>query len=60
MPTGKQIFVRSALTIALPFILIWSFFATLFAEMKSAFWYAWSDVRGDFDSYRREMRWEDY
>jgi hypothetical protein len=58
--TGKQIFVRTTLTLALPLILIWAFAETLLREIGSAFWYAWNDVQQNVEAYRREMRREDY
>jgi hypothetical protein len=57
---GKRIFIRSTLTAVLPIILVWTFFETLRREIKSAFRYAWLDVRIDIEDYRREMRREDY
>lgn len=45
-------FVRSALILALPFILAWAFCSTLVREIKSAFWYAWQEVRIECESFR--------
>lgn len=60
MPTGKQIFVRTGITVALPFILIWVFAAELWRSIRTAFFYAWLEVRINFDAYRTEFRREDY
>jgi hypothetical protein len=56
---SKQIFVRTALTLALPLILILAFAETLLRETGWAFWYAWNDVRQNVEAYRREMRGDD-
>jgi hypothetical protein len=58
--TTKQIFIRSSLTVALPFILIWAFVAQLAHEMRSAFRFAWLEVRANIEAYHREMRRKDY
>jgi len=58
--TAKKMFVRSALTVALPLILIWAFIETLLREIGSAVWYAWNDVRLNVVAYRREMQRDDY
>ena len=58
--TGRHIFIRSSLTVALPFILIWAFVETLFREMRSAFWHARLEVRANIEAYRREIRRKDY
>lgn len=58
--TGKRIFVRSALTAALPFILIWAFVETLLREMRSAFRFAWLEARINLEDYHRQMEREDY
>ena len=58
--TGKQIFVRSVLTISLPLILIWAFVETLLREMRSAFWYAWNEVQQNLAAYREQMKKDDY
>ena len=57
---GKQMFVRSALTIGLPLILIWAFVETLLREMRSAFWYARNEVQQNLAAYREQMKKDDY
>lgn len=58
--TTKQLFIRSALTAGLPFILIWAFVETLLHEMRSAFRFAWLEVRANIAAYREEMQRKDY
>jgi len=58
--TGKQIFVRTTLTLALPLILIFAFVGTLLHEMRSAFWFAWQEVWLNVEAYRYHMRRDDY
>lgn len=58
--TGKQMFVRTTLTLGLPFILVWAFFEVLLRDVRSAFWFAWLEVRCNVESYHREMEREDY
>lgn len=58
--TTKQIFIRSSLTVALPFILIWAFVETLCRELRSAFRFAWLEVRANIEAYHRMMRQKDY
>jgi hypothetical protein len=50
--------VRTLMTIALPFILIWVFTSEFCREMRSAFRYAWLEVRANIDVYHRHMRGE--
>jgi hypothetical protein len=57
--TRKQIFVRSSLTVALPFVLIWAFVAELWRGLGSAFRYAWLEVRANVASYRDLMQREE-
>jgi hypothetical protein len=38
-------FVRTALTMGLPLILIWAFVAELWRGLRSAFRFAWLEVR---------------
>jgi hypothetical protein len=57
--TGRQIFIRSALTIGLPFVLIWAFAAELWRGLRSAFWHAWLEVRANLASYRDLMQREE-
>jgi hypothetical protein len=56
----KQIFVRSSITVALPFILIWAFVEVLCREMRSGLRFAWLEVRANVEAYHREMEREDY
>lgn len=49
----KTVLTRSALAIALPFVLCWAFSATLYYEIKDAFWQACVEVRIEFASFRR-------
>jgi hypothetical protein len=58
--TGKQIFVRTIITAALPLILTCAFVSELYSGIKLAFRYAWNDVHIEFNSYKRQMRREDY
>lgn len=53
--TGKQMFLRSALTASLPFVLLWAFAAELCHEMRHAFRLAWLEVRANIASYRELM-----
>jgi hypothetical protein len=55
----KHMFVRSTLTIALPFVLIWAFVAELRRGLGSAFRYAWLEVRINVASYRDLMKREE-
>jgi hypothetical protein len=55
-----KVFVRSSLTIALPFILIWAFVAELWRGLRSAFRFAWLEVRANIASYRDLMQRKDY
>lgn len=55
-----KVFVRSSLTIALPFILIWAFVAELWRGLRSAFRFAWLEVRANIASYRDLMHREDH
>jgi hypothetical protein len=57
--TAKQIFIRSSLTIALPFVLIWAFAAELWAGIRLAFRHAWLEVRANMASYRDLMQREE-
>jgi hypothetical protein len=59
MMTGRQMFVRTALTVSLPLILILALVGTLLHEMRSAFWFAWQEVRLNVAAYRDHMRWDD-
>ena len=58
--TTKQMFVRSALTVALPFILIWAFVAELAHGIRTAFRYAWLEARINLETFHREMERDDY
>ena len=57
--TGKQIFIRSALTIGLPFVLIWAFAEELWRGIRAAFRHAWLEVRANIASYRDLMQREE-
>jgi hypothetical protein len=57
---GKQIFFRSVITIGLPLILIWAFVEELWRGIRSAFRFAWLEVRANLASYRELMHREDY
>jgi hypothetical protein len=54
--TGKRIFARSSLTIALPFVLIWAFAAELCGGIRFALRQAWLEVRSNLASYRDLMQ----
>lgn len=56
---SKQIVIRSLLTIALPFVLIWAFAAELSRGVRSAFRYAWLEVRANIASWRDFMQREE-
>jgi hypothetical protein len=58
--TGKQILVRSLLTLGLPLILIWAFTEELWRGIRSAFRFAWLEVRANLAAYRNEMGRNDY
>lgn len=45
------------LLLALPFVLAWSFISELFRGVRSAFWYAWQDVRIEYHSFTK--LWDD-
>jgi hypothetical protein len=49
----KAFFVKSMLVIALPSILAVAFLQALYREIKSAFWYAWQEVRIECASFRK-------
>ena len=57
--TSKRFFIRSSLTVALPFVLAWAFVAELSRGLRSAFRYAWLEVRANIESYRDLMQRED-
>ena len=48
------------LTVALPFFLVWAFFAELLIEIVAAFRWAWLEARSTFDEYLRQIRRDDY
>ena len=56
MKGPTSLFVRTALTLLLPIILIWVFVDKLCREIISAFRYAWLEVRENCDVYRELMR----
>jgi hypothetical protein len=58
--TGKQMFVRSALTLGLPVILLWAFVEELWRGIRSAFWFAWLEVCANIAAYHDAMQREDY
>ena len=58
--TGRQMFVRSALTISLPFVLIFVYFEELWRGFRSSFRFAWLVVRDNCESYRLLMKQEDF
>jgi hypothetical protein len=58
--TRKRMFVRSAITMALPLILIWAFTEELWRGIRSAFRFAWLEVRSNIAAYRNEMGRDDY
>jgi hypothetical protein len=60
MERRKRMFVRSALTIGLPLILIWAFVEELWRGIRSAFRFAWLEVRMNIAAYREQMQREDY
>ncbi|KYK50103.1 hypothetical protein A1D31_22595 [Bradyrhizobium liaoningense] len=56
---GRQMWLRSALTVGLPFVLIWAFAADLWRGQRAAFRSAWLEVRLNIASYRELMQRED-
>jgi hypothetical protein len=58
--TRKQLFIRSSITIALPFVLIWAFAEELGRGLRSACRHAWLEVRANLAFYRDLMQREDY
>jgi hypothetical protein len=58
--TSKKTFVRSVLTLGLPLVLIWAFTEELWRGIRSAFRFAWLEVRCNLEAYRREMERNDY
>jgi hypothetical protein len=58
--TRRQLFVRTTLTAALPFVLVWSFIAEFWRIFRTACWYGWMEATYNFDSYREFMAREDY
>jgi hypothetical protein len=58
--TGKRIFIRSMLMVSLPLVLIWAFAEELWRGLRSAFRFAWLEVRANIAAYRNEMHREDY
>jgi hypothetical protein len=56
MKVPISLFVRTALTLLLPIILIWVFVEKLCREIVSAFRYAWLEVRENCEVYRDLMR----
>lgn len=37
-------------------VMVWAFIARLLSEVRSAFWFAWNDVRIEHDAMR--ARWQ--
>jgi hypothetical protein len=52
----KRTAFRIALVAIFPFILAWSFIATLVYEIGQAFKYAWLEVRIETGGFRKEWR----
>lgn len=40
----------------LPAFMVYAFFDTLQREIRSAFWYAWQDMCGEFESFLQYWR----
>lgn len=57
--TGKQMFLRSALTASLPFVLLWAFAAELWRGLRAALRSARLEVRANLASYRELMHREE-
>jgi hypothetical protein len=53
---GKHLFLRTALTVLLPLILIWAFVEVLFREMGRSLRFAWLEVKSNLEAYHRQMR----
>lgn len=47
---------RIIILIAGPFTLAWAFVSTFWREVKLAPWYAWNEVRVEFDVIKRAWR----
>jgi hypothetical protein len=58
--TGKQLFVRSIITASPPLILTCAFVSELYRGIKSALRFACLDVQIEYESYKHQMRREDY
>ena len=52
----KRKFVKTMLCCALPLMLPWAFVSKLTREIGSAFWFAWTEVRIEFETFQRLMR----
>ncbi len=57
---AKTIYVKSVLTIILPFILIFAFIYELCRGVRSACRYAWQEILITIDDYRANMKREDF
>ena len=53
--TGRHPFIRTMLTLSLPFVLVWAFTAELLKGLKTAVRFAWLEARRNVESYHRLM-----
>ena len=53
--TGRRLFIRSSLTLALPIVLVWAFTAELAKGLKTAVRFAWLEMLRNVESYHRLM-----
>ncbi|RXG91546.1 hypothetical protein [Bradyrhizobium zhanjiangense] len=58
--TIKRSMIRAAITVALPFCMIWAFAEELWRGLRSALRLAWLEVRANLASFREMMKREDY
>lgn len=53
--TGRHLFIRTSMTLALPVVLVWAFLAELLVGIKSALRLAWLETRRNVEVYHRLM-----
>ena len=52
----QRAFVRVALWVGLPFVMVWTFFATLVKEIGDAFWMASNHAGQAIDDFREAIK----
>lgn len=50
---------RCMVVFLLPVAIVYAFLVRLFSEVRSAFWFAWNDVRGEIDVAKQYWRRRD-